>query len=112
MTHKKSTHTDKLAGCRKFSAGKCEVGDVKCWFSHVNNVKTVELSGVECNICANNFDTLSEFLHHKKLEHKESVKRCRNNACRFGDTKCWFVHEEETILEEIKIMELQKKYLA
>ena len=35
----------------------------------------------------------------------ESVKRCKNdlkNACRFGDKKCWFRHEEETVLEETK----------
>ena len=58
---------------------------------------------------------MSQFLHHKKLEHKESVKTCKNNlknACRFGDAKCWFLHEEETILEKNKKKGITEKIFS
>ena len=34
------------------------------------------------------------------------------NACRFGDTKCWFLHEEESILEENKNKGITEKIFS
>ena len=102
MTHKKKNHQEKLARCWKFSANKCEFGEDECWFSHVSS-NIEEPKTIVCNLCDNIFYTMSNLLHHKKLKHIGSVKTCKNslnNECRFGAKKCWFLHEEETILGE------------
>ena len=52
---------------------------------------------------------MSQVLHHKKHEHRESVKRCKNTNCRFGVKNCWFLHEEEKFLEEPKNQGITEK---
>ena len=51
----------------------------------VSAISIVQLSGAECTICAIKCATLFQFLHHKKLEHKESVKRFINNVKYAGE---------------------------
>ena len=38
----------------------------------------------------------SDFLKHRKLQHRNSVPLCKNQGngkCSFGKNNCWFVHK-------------------
>ena len=80
----------------------------------VSAISIVQLSGAECTICAIKCATLFQFLHHKKLEHKESVKRFINNVKYAGleIPKCWFLHEKKSIHEENKKKEITEKIFS
>ena len=51
---------------------------------------------------------MSNFLRHRKLNHKESTPICkqfRTGECPFGNNKRWFIHEkddEDTNIKERK----------
>ena len=51
---------------------------------------------------------MSNFLRHRKLNHKESTPICkhfRTGECPFENNKCWFIHErddEDTNIKERK----------
>ena len=37
-------------------------------------------------------------MNHRKKHHSEHVKYCKDNSvgkCKFGITKCWYIHTEE-----------------
>ena len=39
----------------------------------------------------------SEYMSHRKKEHKEKVPNCKNGnngGCHFGHGKCWFIHND------------------
>ena len=57
----------------------------------------------KCNYCDNVFVNKFEYVHHRKLDHKESVPLCRKGmggTCWFGPTNCWFQHEERQTSNE------------
>ena len=43
------------------------------------------------------FGNRSEFMHHRKAEHSETVPKCKidHGSCQFGITKCWVKHDEQ-----------------
>ena len=47
---------------------------------------------VNCNICSKTFHDLTDYLQHKKNEHVETLKECKNKECRFGEQSCWYHH--------------------
>ena len=50
----------------------------------------------------------SQFMKHRKTEHLETVKTCKNNECIYKN-ECWFRHEhEDTKINNIKINENEK----
>ena len=113
MTHKKSHHNEKLSVCSNFSAGFCAFGDKLCWFSH--DSQNEEPAEVNCNICSKTFHDLTDYLQHKKNEHVETLKECKNKECRFGEQSCWYHHvnqpkkDKQEITEKIfSMMEMWK----
>ena len=107
MTHKKSTHKEKLSVCRNFSAGFCEFGDKLCWFSHSS--QNGEPVVVNCNNCSETFHSLTDYLHHKKREHGDTVKECKNKECRYGEQSCWYHHANKVNLEKKDNQEITEK---
>ena len=109
MIHNKNEHSKNVSDCWNFSVGKCDFGE-HCWFIHNKKKETHE---IECSICTKKFGNLNTFHHHQKSDHAETVKKCRNNKCQYGDQGCWFLHdileknvENQEVTEGIlKIME-------
>ena len=95
MKHNKRMHTERVALCWNFSAGKCDYSDDYCWFSHSQNLKETE--NFKCNICEIVFKTKNEVHYHQKREHVRSILQCRiasKMTCLYGAEKCWFQHNE------------------
>ena len=95
MIHRKKSHEERVTRCRFFMEGKCTFGD-ECWYSHKTNARKT-VTEYTCKICEQVFKFKAEFMKHKRHEHVESVPVCRdalNGTCHFGNTKCWFKHEE------------------
>ena len=95
MVHRKKAHAEKVRLCRFYEKGCCDRGDSDCWFSHDKTAKKTPET-YSCSICENIFGTRSEFMHHRKKEHSETVPKCKDEygTCQFGITKCWFKHDE------------------
>ena len=50
--------------------------------------------------CEQVFDNRYKFMHHRKLEHEQTVPHCKKASswtCWFGSRKCWFLHEKDTL---------------
>ena len=99
MIHNKKNHSEKIQPCRNFLEGKCDFSDINCWFSH--DTKNKNLSQVYmCSICKKTFKIRSDLMQHRKHEHMETVSKCKNEGtCKFGNTKCWYIHSEQIEIE-------------
>ena len=89
MVHKKIKHKEKIATCKNFIEGGCPFEDKRCWFLHIKNSETFN-----CNICNQNFLTKSQFMQHRKSQHKNMVQICRNEEGCVYRHSCWFRHEK------------------
>ena len=99
MNHHKQKHTNTVAFCRNKLEGKCPFSDQMCWWNH-HEVQNVKNSSFECYICNENFDTHSNLMKHRKINHPGVIKKCLNflqNKCRFQNTSCWFSHDEDAM---------------
>ena len=95
MTHKKNNHEERVRVCRHFIDGSCSYGEEKCWFVHKVCHNDGDKNLVNCSFCGKDFESISNFMKHKKSEHKERVKLCKNNIkgnCSYLEN-CWFIHE-------------------
>lgn len=102
MLHRKQEHEEKVKPCRHFSGGGCVLGDDACWFSHKISSPDKPLTSFKCNYCEKVFDNRYEFMHHRKLEHAQSVPHCKkanSGTCWFGARNCWFLHEADTSIQ-------------
>ena len=98
MQHKKEHHKDKVNVCWNFSSGKCDFREDLCWFLHSETSESSKKEN-KCNICEKGFANIGDFMHHKKIEHAETVQMCRNtNSCPYQN--CWFRHEPHTSHEQ------------
>ena len=91
MQHKKKQHAENVNLCWNYAGGKCEFGDTKCWFSHVNKSESI----FECTSCDKTFPVKAKLLHHRKNTHLDSVQNCSNmisGFCKYGSENCWFKH--------------------
>jgi hypothetical protein len=70
MLHKKRQHEDQIDLCWNYASGKCDFGDDNCWFAHHSDKNE---HNFECNSCDKTFGNKNQFLHHKKMKHRESV---------------------------------------
>ena len=64
------------------------------WAEHDEDEESTKL--LECHRCAESFSFLKDLMIHKKKKHTEIVDICwnfSNDACPFGDVKCWFQHK-------------------
>ena len=100
-------HIEKLNFCRYFETNMCIYGDKKCWFVHEPEEEP-QCNEFKCHLCEKEFNSLSNFLRHRKLNHRESTPICkhfRTGECPFGNNKWWFIHErddEDTNIKERK----------
>ena len=49
-----------------------------------------------CRICNESFSSKHELMKHRKKDHMDKVRPCRDflqNVCHRGDSKCWYKHE-------------------
>ena len=84
MIHKKIKHRKKIYTCQNFIAGGCPFEDKRCWFLHLKNNESFK-----CNICDQTFVTKSQFMQHRKNEHKTMVQICKNNVSCVLSLSCW-----------------------
>ena len=93
-------HSEKVSICWKFATETCYYGDQNCWFSHTKSNDDLESVNYKCSQCEKVFKCQSELLRHKKQEHTDHVPLCKNSkkgTCRFGNLKCWFIHERSEV---------------
>ena len=62
MQHKKKQHAENVNHCWNYAGGKCEFGEAKCWFLHVDKRE----SNVECTSCEKTFPVKAKLLQHRK----------------------------------------------
>ena len=82
--------------CKYYQEGSCHFSDDKCWYRHIKQDK--EMLSFKCGICKMTFNSKSEFMSHRKIQHNSQVKTCinhKNGKCEFFQ-KCWYNHEDET----------------
>ena len=109
MIHRKLMHKEKVKVCFLFNEGKCDYKD-SCWFSH--EISETELPEYNCNYCEKTFRNKSAFMKHMKKTHIRCVQLCKdykNNGCHYGETNCWFKHENENISDDINIVEIKNQ---
>ena len=53
-----------------------------------------------CNICDTAFESISDFMKHRKTKHKERVKMCKNKETCVFKTSCWFLHDDYQNINE------------
>ena len=80
MIHRKKHHLDKVNMCRDFSKGMCPFEDKICWYNHSETVigTSMDMAGVKCNLCDENFINKSELMCHRKQNHRNTVPECKN----------------------------------
>ena len=77
------------------------LGNERCWFLHKENHASHINSEYQCNSCDETFPSKSVLMKHRKLRHIHTVKPCSHafkGDCKFGNEKCWFVHNDIEIL--------------
>ena len=83
--------------CRNYKQGKCDYSEDMCWWNH--SEKEFELHDkIQCFICNKIFDNRTDMMKHRKKEHVEMIKTCRqyqSNNCRYVSESCWFKHEND-----------------
>ena len=99
-----STPKRKVIEEEEFNCYKCDFqGNTKAVLSkHISlkHVRRVVLNEnlIECKYCGKQFNSKSEFMHHRKNDHSGTVAYCRNNVvgkCPFADDACWWRHDNE-----------------
>ena len=110
MKHRKRNHPEKVNSCLHFFGGGCDRGADTCWYSHKSTSasRAIDLPEFKCNNCDKVFVNKFEYIHNRKVDHKESVPYCKKGmggTCWFGPKNCWFQHEERKITNENEINE-------
>jgi hypothetical protein len=103
MKHNKEIHAENVSPCWKFASGHCALGDERCWFLDKENHSSHINSEYQCNSCDETFHSKSILMKHRKLRHIHTVKPCSHDFkgdCKFGNEKCWFVHNDSEILDK------------
>ena len=81
-----------------FDCEKCEhvCSEEKERTKHANPMHAPR-GPLKCKNCEKEFSTKSMLMHHRKLEHPNTVATCRNyleEKCVFSTDKCWWIHRE------------------
>ena len=56
-----------------------------------------------CYYCGMNFYTKKDLMIHRKIEHEQKVKPCRNfsgGGCELKDEDCWYLHSDSSCQEK------------
>ena len=54
-------------------------------------------------MCERTYKNKSDYLGHKKKNYAHIVKECKNSSngsCRFGQDRCWLMHNNNETMEE------------
>ena len=96
----KNVHQEEVQTCSHFLDGKCAFDSNECWFYHPDLTKAGSVPRIptsfKCRFCEKSFQTKSEFMEHRKLEHPQKIAACKkemDSSCRFGNDKCWYAHK-------------------
>ena len=99
MNHRKNEHLNIVAQCRNYLEGKCVYTDSMCWWKHAEREVSSE-TNITCFICNKNFVSKPLMMSHRKRDHADVLRPCRNylnNECKYQDDSCWFVHGHEKV---------------
>ena len=100
MNHRRDVHPEKRRRCRNDLYGNCDytsdIGNKGCWWRYRDKpeINTNAAYNTICKICDNKFQTKSQLMEHKLINHESSVPFCTNQTgggCDFE--KCWFRHK-------------------
>ena len=95
IKHRREQHPSQRK-CKNFP--NC-VWKEKCLYMHVLHRQEeglAEDSMFTCITCKNNFSDKNEMMIHRKIEHVDEVKDCKDietNNCRKGPQHCWYRHD-------------------
>ena len=67
-------HEKQTSVCNNFEIGVCDFEEKDCWFLHRKSL----LTKLNCTKCEKTFKGRSEFFIHRKHNHPELVKKCKN----------------------------------
>ena len=98
MRHRAKKHPSKKV-CRYFKEDKCLFSSKECAYSHEERSEEEremesEFPSVNCD---QKFKKKNEFMQHRKGEHKDRTRECRDhreNRCEYTPENCWFIHED------------------
>ena len=80
MKHSKIYHEKQTSVCNNFEIEVCDYEEKDCWFLHRKSL----LTKLNCTKCEKTFKGRSEFFIHRKHDHPELVKRCKNEErCKY-----------------------------
>ena len=103
MKHRKVVHPS-TKKCKYFP--KCHFGP-DCPYVHEDEMdldmrskatiaEHEQVLQIKCNVCGNNFSSKHNLMKHRKKEHQERIRPCRDflkRSCSRGDDKCWYKHQ-------------------
>ena len=101
MNHRKSDHPSNRR-CKFYLKQACIFDSDTCWYRHeeqlVNDLEHQDKTENECKDCEQKFQSKSDLMKHRKMEHQNRVSRCRDylqGKCDLNDSLCWFIHEQQ-----------------
>ena len=103
MVHRKKEHPDIIKTCRYLKEGGCDYDDDMCYYSHRSQETPKKTSSnpsnFNCRFCGKPFDEKSELMFHRKAEHPQVVKQCRDfrrGFCDNSEDECWYKHSDSS----------------
>ena len=105
--HKRDKHERKPI-CKFYNQGDCRFPEKDCWNRHtksnIEKTQTNEAKAIECYVCKNTFKTKHEMMLHRKNNHQDRVRPCKDEL-NCGFTKCWYIHStnDNTNLDKTNI---------
>ena len=100
MIHRKYEHPDIIKKCKFFRNGTCSYENDICWFRHQDLVQAKSMQQIpefKCRFCENIFKGKSDFMVHRKMNHTQSVPKCRDfqqGNCHLSHEECWYKHDD------------------
>ena len=90
-----------MGNCSHYSNGSYNFGDEGCWFNHSIGTDNQSMIPFNCSFCGKSFASKADIMKHKKKQHLQQVKYCKNiteEKCNHG-SNCWFKHENNETKE-------------
>ena len=92
--HKRDKHGSDQ-DCKFYKQGRCSFPASECWNRRTQNdvvpKQDQEPASIECFICKKMFKTKHQMMLHRKEDHPDRVRQCKNQPqCCF--TNCWYMH--------------------
>ena len=111
MRHRKKQHISFVAPCRNEIDGKCSYTSEMCWWNH-SKAQNYSNENIICYKCSETFESKTDMMVHRKKKHASSVRICfkfAQNNCYYKNNSCWFLHEEEEIMDTDDIVEVDDR---